>query len=203
MVFMQDSERAAELAKENNISVGLHLNLTQEFTGNKINPKLKIQHNLIRNYLKARKINQFLFNPLLQRAFDFVFMSQWDEFCRLYGNEPTRLDGHHHMHLCINMLLLNKYPKGIKIRRNFTFISKEKSSINRFYRYLLDRYLKSRFQCSDYFFSLQPIKLERLKKIISLSDIADVEIMVHPGIEEEYNFLMSEEWAKMINKYLK
>ena len=32
MVFMEDSERAAELAKENELDVGLHLNFTDEFT---------------------------------------------------------------------------------------------------------------------------------------------------------------------------
>ena len=33
MVFMADSERAAELAKENELDVGLHLNFTERFTG--------------------------------------------------------------------------------------------------------------------------------------------------------------------------
>ena len=32
MVFMEDSERAAELAKENELDVGLHLNFTDKFT---------------------------------------------------------------------------------------------------------------------------------------------------------------------------
>jgi len=31
MVFMEDSERAADLAKEYSMEVGLHLNFTQEF----------------------------------------------------------------------------------------------------------------------------------------------------------------------------
>ena len=34
MVFMGDSERAAELAKENKLDVGLHLNFTDRFTAN-------------------------------------------------------------------------------------------------------------------------------------------------------------------------
>ena len=33
MVFMEDSERAAELAKENELDVGLHLNFAEPFTG--------------------------------------------------------------------------------------------------------------------------------------------------------------------------
>ena len=40
MVFMADSERAAELAKENELDVGLHLNFTERFTGNNTSARL-------------------------------------------------------------------------------------------------------------------------------------------------------------------
>ena len=33
MVFMANSERAAELAKENQVNTGLHLNYSETFTG--------------------------------------------------------------------------------------------------------------------------------------------------------------------------
>ena len=36
MVFMADSERAAELAKENELDVGLHLNFAERFTGKRV-----------------------------------------------------------------------------------------------------------------------------------------------------------------------
>jgi len=179
--------------------VGLHLNLIQELTGEKIPRTFRDQHGMVAAYLKARKMNQVIFNPFLCKAFDYVFQAQWDEFCRLYGSEPARVDGHHHMHLCMNMLASGAVPRRIKIRRNFTFRRGEKDPLNRLYRYLVDRWLTSRFQCTDYFFSIAPIDRERLRRLVLLSKAADVEIMVHPGVEEQYTYLLSPEWARLIS----
>jgi len=198
MLFMRDSKRAAELSQENGLSVGLHINLTQDFSGAEVPGKLRDKHRAVASYLNARKINQILFNPKLCRSFDYVYQAQWDGFCKLYGREPTKVDGHHHMHLCMNMLASRRLPKGIKIRRNFSFRQGEKDAVNRLYRYLIDLWLESRFECSDYFFSIKPIGAERIARIISISKSADVELMVHPGVKEEYEFLLSPEWANML-----
>lgn len=195
---MKDSERASALARESSLSVGLHLNFTVEFTGEIVKENLRNQHKLIAAYLN-RKFNQILYNPMLGRAFGYVFQAQWDEFCRLYGEEPKRLDGHHHMHLCMNMIASGRYPKGLKIRRNFTFNSGEKDPFNRLYRYLVDRWLRSRFLCTDFFFSMAPIDQEKLQRLVLLSESSDVELMVHPGVENEYTFLLSPEWANLIS----
>ena len=199
MMFMEDSERAQNLAQQNGLQVGLHLNLTHDFTGESVSAKLRDKHSSVADYLNARKVNQIIYNPLLRSAFDYVFQAQWDEFCRLHGDEPTRLDGHHHMHLCINILASGKLPKGIKVRRNFTFGPGEKEPFNRLYRYLVDQWLKSRFQCTDYFFSMAPINEGRLKRLVLMSKSSDVEIMVHPGVEKEYRYLLSDNWLNLIS----
>lgn len=199
MTFMKDSERAAELARQNGLQVGLHLNLTQEFTSEKTPTNLRDHHRSIAAYLKARKMNQVLYNPFLRQAFDYVFRAQWDEFCRLYREGPIRLDGHHHMHLCMNMLILNRLQKGLRVRRNFTFGSDEKGPVNRLYRHLVDRWLTSRYKCTDYFFSLKTIDQERLRRLVLLSKSADVEVMVHPGVEKEFHFLLSEDWLSLMS----
>lgn len=199
MVFMEDSDRAAELAVENSLPIGLHLNFTQDFTGEKVPIRLGDRHQHIASYLKTWKGNQFLFNPLLVKDFDYAFKSQWDEFCRIYGREPDRIDGHHHMHLCMNMLASGRLPKGIRVRRNFTFGPGEKDAINRLYRHLADSWLKSRFKCTDFFFSISPTCLERLGRIIEFSKSAEVELMVHPGVEMEYSYLLGPEWSTLIS----
>jgi predicted glycoside hydrolase/deacetylase ChbG (UPF0249 family) len=200
MTFMNDSERAADLAGQNGLPVGLHLNFTVEFTGETVIANLRDHHRAVSDYLKARKWNQVFYNPFLRNSFDYVFQAQWDEFCRLYGEEPKRLDGHHHMHLCMNMLVSGKIPKGIRIRRNFTFYPGEKNPVNRLYRYLVDRWLNSKFLCTDSFFSMKPIDREKLQKWVLLSKSSDVEIMVHPGVENEYLFLLSSEWAELMSQ---
>jgi chitin disaccharide deacetylase len=202
MTFMNASEDAAELALKYKFPVGLHLNLTQEFASENVSQILRKQHYLVASYLKARKINQILYNPFLKYAFDNIFLAQWDEFCRLYGEEPNRLDGHHHMHLCMNMIASGRYPKGLNMRRNFTFDPGEKDIVNRLYRSIVDTWLVSRFNCSDYFFSIAPIDIARLQRIVILSKSANVELMVHPGVEKEYIFLISEEWLNLTKQHI-
>jgi predicted glycoside hydrolase/deacetylase ChbG (UPF0249 family) len=200
MTFMSDSERAADLASETQMPVGLHLNLDEIFTGPAIPSTLREHHQKIAAYLSTRKWNQILYNPFLRNAFDYVFQAQWDEFTRLYHEEPQRLDGHRHMHLCMNMLLSGKIPKGIKIRRNFTFYRGEKNPINRLYRRLVDWWLQSNFLCTDSFFSMKPTDLAKLQRLVALSETSDVEIMVHPGLENEYLFLLSSEWENLMSQ---
>jgi len=199
MTFMRDSERASDLARSSNLSVGLHLNFTVELTGKTVTANLRDKHKILSTYLKARKFNQILYSPFLNKIFGYVFQAQWDEFSRLYGEEPKRLDGHQHMHLCMNMIASGRYPKGLSIRRNFTFNSGEKDLVNRLYRYLVDRWLRSRFLCTDFFFSMAPIDKEKLHHLILLSKSSDVELMVHPGVQQEYLFLLSPEWANLIS----
>ena len=56
MVFMADSERAAELARENNLEVGLHLNFTEKFTAPGITATLENCHNRIIRFLSRNKV---------------------------------------------------------------------------------------------------------------------------------------------------
>src|SRR4051812_44794927 len=44
MVFMEDSERAADVAREYGVSTGLHLNLTEAFTGTAVPSPLRDEH---------------------------------------------------------------------------------------------------------------------------------------------------------------
>ncbi len=61
-------------------------------------------------------------------AFREVFAAQFEEFTRLYGRVPSRLDGHQHMHLCTNMLVDGLYPAGARVRRNLSFTAVRRAS---------------------------------------------------------------------------
>ncbi len=101
------------------------------------------------------------------------------------------------MHLCMNMLLSGLIPRRLEVRRNFTFAPGEKGLLNRSYRCAVDSWLAARYRIADFFFSMAPILEDRLKKIVELSSGADVELMVHPGVEEEYRFLLGEQWSNL------
>lgn len=199
MVFMEDSERAASIARERGIDAGLHLNFTTPFSARRC-PALLVerQHELAKRLLSHR-LAHTLFYPALMRSFEYVVSAQLDEFCRTYGAAPGRLDGHHHMHLCPNVLLGRLLPPGTVVRRNFSFQPGEKSFGNRFYRKVVDRMLACRHHLTDFFFSLPPLDPPgHMQKILSLARNFTVEVAVHPVDPEEYRFLAGGEifrWA--------
>jgi predicted glycoside hydrolase/deacetylase ChbG (UPF0249 family) len=190
MVFMEDSERAGDLARERGISAGLHLNFTTPFSAENCPAKLQEHQQRIAQRLLRHRFAPVVFYPDLIRSFEYVVSAQCDEFDRLYGGVPQRLDGHHHLHLCTNVLLGHLLPAGTVVRRNFSFVPGEKSFANRLYRRAIDRLLSRRHVVTDFFFSILPLAPEeRLDCIFSLARRFVVEVETHPVNPEEYHFL--------------
>jgi len=190
MVFMEDSERAAAIAREKGVDVGLHLNLTTPFSVPGSSARLQEHQARLCQHLQRHRFSQVVFRPGLSQSFDYVIAAQLDEFRRLYGADPERLDGHHHMHLCANVLLTGLLPAGTVVRRSFSFRPGEKSYGNRLYRKFVDRTLARRHRLVDYFFALTPlVPPERLQRIFSLAHQFVVEVETHPVNPEEYRFL--------------
>jgi predicted glycoside hydrolase/deacetylase ChbG (UPF0249 family) len=201
MVFMQDSERGAELAKENEMDVGLHLNFSETFTGKSTSGALNECHNRLVRYLRRSKYSQLFYNPFLRREFSCSYEAQAEEFARLFGKPPSHIDGHHHMHLCANILLSNLIPAGMKIRRNFSFWPGEKSRFNRTYRALVDRWLARKYRLTDYFFDLtQSIREKKMERVMALAESSKVELMTHPILQLESNYLMSDQFQAMLQR---
>jgi hypothetical protein len=193
MVFMEDSDRAAKIARDNGVDTGLHLNLTSPFTETGGNGQLREQQQKITKFLRSSRLSPAIYNPGLARAFDYVVRAQMDEYARLYGNSPRRIDGHHHMHLCANVQFQELLPKGTIIRRNFSFLAGEKSLLNRLYRRWQDRRLAKRHQITDFFFSLPPMNAPgRLEGIFNLATESTVELETHPVNHDEFEFLMND-----------
>ena len=204
MLFMVDSQRAAELWKDNRIDVGLHLNFTQTLTQRLKNDLFQDYHNLIATFLCSGKYNFMIYNPNLKKAFKYVFQKQLEEFERLYGMSPSYINGHHHMHLCTNMLIDKIIPRGLKVRRNFSFSKGEKNLLNRLYRACVDKWLNRQYQTTDYFFSLPYLlKNNRLGSAFLLSESSIVELETHPEINDEFKWLLDDKWNQMISNIQK
>lgn len=193
MVFMADSIRAAELARGTGFDLGLHLNLSQAFTGEVNDPVLREYHDRVVRFITSSKYSVCLYNPALRQQFRYVFRAQYDEFVRLYGRRPSHIDGHHHAHLCTNMLLDGIIPAEEKVRRSFSFRPGEKDALNRAYRRVVDWSLARKYRLTDFFFSLQQsLQNNRLSRVFELSKTKAVELMTHPVNATEYAYLMSE-----------
>src|SRR5260370_8126721 len=131
MVFMEDSERAAVIARQRDVDVGVHINLTTRFSAQDCPARLVEHQRQLTHYLRQHRFAPIIFHPWLARSFEYVVAAQIDEFRRLYEKVPERLDGHHHMHLCANVLLPGLLPLGTIVRRNFHFLPGGKSLPNR------------------------------------------------------------------------
>ena len=195
MVFMADSERAAGIALQQGIPVGLHLNFTEPFTAPGTDGGLLTELRRLAKGLTRTRHSILAFNPLLRRSFCAVFQRQLDEFMRLYKKPPTHFDGHQHFHLCSNMLFAAPIPRGQRIRRTFSFTVGEKGLANWLYRRALDRWVVKRYRTTDYFFSLsQRLNETRLAAVMQLARQANVELMTHPIVAAERNLLLGPEF---------
>lgn len=192
MVFMKDTERAAGLALEHGISAGLHLNLTARFTLPGLRTPVIEHQRKVAAFLRGHRYAQVLFHPGLMRSFEYLVAAQRDEFSRLYGAPPARWDGHHHMHLCSNVLFAGLLPEGTVVRRSYSFVSKEKSPVNRLYRDMVNRSLARRHRLTEFFFSLPVVQSSGMAaKIFALARTVAVEMETHPINPDEYRCLMS------------
>lgn len=200
MVFMEDSERAAQEALKSGLEIGLHLNFTMPFNSCNIDKELQNHQNEVISYLSKNKVAQIIYNPFLADSFKFLFLAQQEEFMRLYGRHPDFYNGHHHMHLCANMLIRNLIPKGARVRGTFTFESGEKSLFNLLYRKCLTLWISSRFHAPHGFFSIVPVQdFKRLENIINRAVRENIELEVHPENAEEIEFLLSDQYKALID----
>jgi predicted glycoside hydrolase/deacetylase ChbG (UPF0249 family) len=199
MVFMEDSERAAAVARERGVEAGLHLNLTAPFTCSRVAAELAEHQQRLASHLLRHRLAQVVYHPGLVRSFEYVVAAQIDEFRRLYGGAPDRIDGHHHMHLCANVLIQKLLPAGTMVRRSFSFERNEKGLANRLYRRVVDRSLARRHLLTDYFFALPPLApASRLQKIFALAREFAVELETHPVNPEEHRYLAGGEFFRHI-----
>jgi predicted glycoside hydrolase/deacetylase ChbG (UPF0249 family) len=199
MVFMQDSERAAELAREIETDAGLHLNFTTAFSLPGCPARLAGRQQDVARYLLRHPLARLVFHPGLASSFEYVVAAQMEEYQRLYGVKPARIDGHHHMHLCANVRWAHLLPQGTLVRRNFSFRAGEKSWLNRYYRGAVDRQLARRHRLVDFLFSLPPLEpASRLQQIFATARQAVVELETHPVNAEEYRFLSGGEMLRQL-----
>ena len=199
MVFMEDAERGAALANETGVDAGLHVNLTEPFTGKNIPARLMESQERTRRFLKRSRRSLLVYNPFLCKDFNYLFEAQLEEFCRLYGRAPSHFDGHQHMHLCTNMLLDGVIPSGERVRRSFSFWPGEKGVVNRTYRKWVDSRLAKNYVMTDYFFSLaRSLQANSLGRIVELAKRSAVELMTHPEKSEERAWLLGSRMPKTV-----
>jgi hypothetical protein len=131
-----------------------------------------------------------LYHPGLADSFEYAVAHQLEEFSRLYGRMPDRIDGHHHMHLSTNVLLQGLLPRGTIVRRHFSYEPGEKIFRNSVFRFFSRTLLGRQYRVTDFLFSLPPLAPpSRIHRIFNLAQNFVVEVETHPINPEEYRFL--------------
>lgn len=202
MVFMHDSERAAALADQESLPVGLHLNLMERYTAERVARAIRRRQELVVSSFQVSQRPRWLADWKLSPRVRQCLEDQIDEFTHLYATAPTHVDGHQHGHLSTPVLRSLARDPRPSVRCSFTFRRGEKSALNRALRFTLNRYIRTRFHSTDRFYSIRALHPRLggygLEGALAESHRVDVEIMVHPGLRDELEILMSDDWSRML-----
>jgi predicted glycoside hydrolase/deacetylase ChbG (UPF0249 family) len=127
---------------------------------------------------------------------------QMHEFQRLYGGPPRDLDGHQHVHTCLNVLLARSLGDVEAMRATFNVPPDDEVTTRRAVRSLINRVVRLRFDSTQWFTYLRKggscRSFQDLAGIIDRARTASVELMTHPGVEDECEVLMSSQWFEAI-----
>jgi hypothetical protein len=198
MVYMSDSERAAKIARSRQLSVGLHLNVTQEFEDPATPRPVRDRQARVARYFAGRRLRRFTFNPALNACVRRCVTDQLERFRELFGCEPTHIDGHNHAHLSPTVLLT--LPRGIRTRTGQSGGGRPGALVRAARHALIAR----RHTTTDYFFAIERLgpspSADGIDGLLELAERSSVEIMVHPNRDSDFRLLMSDVWMRALQR---
>jgi predicted glycoside hydrolase/deacetylase ChbG (UPF0249 family) len=203
MVYMQDSDRAAEIAREISLPVGLHVNFTEPFDDRGVPRGIRERHlATVRKFggpsfvFRSRR---WLYDPRLQEAVDDCVAAQLERFEELYGGPPTHVDGHMHVHVCPNVGLSKRFAPGTKMRNSLGKRPPANGPMSHLItarqRILLRHRLSTR--CFLNITDMHPdFVAGGPAALLGMAKETSVEVMAHPGFAHELTILVSPEWQE-------
>ena len=214
MVYMPDSDRAAEIAKRVKLPVGLHINLTEPLAYPATPARVRDRQQRLTEKLGApgpdqhpgtSRLRRWAYDPSIAAEVNRAIADQVERFEELYGGPPTHFDGHNHVDVCPNVFLSGAIPKGSKLR-------------NSLYRYPLERSLGAVLRSARQ--ALRSRRFVSPRYVLHISDLklpADgngtpdpnlqraagvpVEVMGHPDHAPEHEIFMSPAWGRAMAEH--
>lgn len=201
MVYMRDSDRAAEVAREIGLPCGLHINFTEPFDDPNVPAELRARHfDMVRKFggpSFVHRSRRWTYDRKLREPVGRCIAEQLQRFEALYGGPPTHVDGHMHVQVCPNIGLSPAIPAGMKMRNALGMPPLASGAMSRLVA-LRQRIILRKRLSTSYFLNitdLHPDYLEGgVKKRLGLARQTSVELMAHPGFCHEYTILMDPEW---------
>lgn len=203
MVYMRDSDRAASIAREIGLPVGLHINFTEPFDDPKVPADVRERHlATVRKFggpSFVYRSRRWVYDRRIQAAVDRCVAEQLERFEELYGGPPTHIDGHMHVHVCPNIGLAGPIRTGTKVRNALGNRPLAGGPMARLIAARQRILLRDRLT-TRYFLNITDMHPEFIDggpvTRLGLAMESSVEVMVHPGFAHEYTTLASPEWRE-------
>ncbi len=126
---------------------------------------------------------------------------QLERFDELYGQPPTHLDGHNHVHVSPNVALAAPLKSIGKVRDSL-WAWPSARTVGGAAQALRRALVSRRFLRTQYFLHIlqlhREMDLDERRERIGLSRGTSVEVMAHPGYPHEQGYLMSEDWGRLM-----
>ena len=210
MVYMPDSDRAAEVATREGLPVGLHLNLTQPFESPDVPAAVRDkQLQTVKRFAGVGRdgrpgtasLRRWLYDPTVRGAVDQAIADQLKRFETLYGKAPTHFDGHNYVDASPNVFLSRSIPRGSAMRGSLGAYPLERSAMGRL-RAARQAIRGRRIRSPDHVLHIADLQLSgQLDPRLRLADGASVEVICHPDDERERTALMSPAWQRALGEY--
>jgi chitin disaccharide deacetylase len=205
LVWMRDSDRAAEIARRERIPTGLHLNLIEPFTAPDVPVRVAETQLRVVDRLSNGAFGPQLYHRAWSEDFGQCIRDQLSRFTELYGVPPTHLDGHRHMHLAMNALLSPSLAPVRRCRRPVNRTPRESAGYKRAARAALGLIVKARFRTTDRCYSVRSLHPAlgggNLEARLAHAQRGSVELFVHPGYPDERPLLISDDWRERLSDY--
>jgi predicted glycoside hydrolase/deacetylase ChbG (UPF0249 family) len=199
MVYMSDSSRAAEIARERQLPVGLHLNVTQELEDPDTPIPVRERQSRLVRYFAGRRVRRFTFNPAINALARRCIADQLECFRGLFGREPIHIDGHNHGHLSPSVLLA--LPSGVHVRTGQAGPEANCAGLAHKARQAL---IAHRQGTTDYFLPIDRLGAspgeQAIEEMLAIADSASLEVMVHPDRDNDFTTLMSDAWKRALRR---
>jgi predicted glycoside hydrolase/deacetylase ChbG (UPF0249 family) len=207
MVHMADSRRAADVARERERPIGLHLNLTQVFESAEAPTAVRERQRQACAYFADVKRRRWQYSPdvRVHRLVADCIRDQLQEFWERYGCEPTHVDSHHHVHVCFDVLLSCAMTSGCRVRQTLSPApSAAKLSASRLARRAKHELLARRFVTTARFWRAREVHggegAVPIAEAAAFSRERSVEVMVHPSFQTDLAVLRSDAWLEALER---
>jgi chitin disaccharide deacetylase len=202
LVWMQDSDRAAQFARERHLPIGLHLNLIEPYNAPDVPDRVAATQRRVIERLRGGGMTAQLYHPAWSDDFEACIADQLSRFQELYGRSPLHVDGHRHMHLVPNALLARALTPVRRCRRPANRLAHESALYKRAGRAAIALAVRRRFLTTDWCFSVRSLHPAfggaRLDEKLDRARRDSVELFVHPGYADELAVLRSADWRKRL-----